>query len=247
MSPVKAMKNSLNPMKINHRYTLSLLALASLPWLGGCSSQNFSSGLDTSKLSSVSGLNQVTGAEDYRIGAADLLDVKVFQADELSRAVRVDAHGNITLPLVGKIPVAGLTQSEAEQKLASIMQQNLLQNPQVTVFIKEYTSQRVTLEGEFKKPGVYPIAGQTTVLQAIAMAAGPSDLAATDKAVLFRRQGAQSKAYLVDLNAIRNGQIPDPYVRNDDRIVMHRSNSRFWVREAASILSPIATINSLVN
>ena len=215
---------------------------------GGCSSQSFSSiSDDVAVKTTKNSLESTTGAEDYRIGTADLLDIKVFQADELSREVRVDAHGNITLPLVGKIPVAGLTQSDAEQKLASIMQQNLLQNPQVTLFIKEYTSQRVTLEGQFKKPGVYPIAGQTSVLQAIAMAEGPSELAATDKVVLFRRQGAQSKAHLIDLNAIRSGKAPDPYVRNDDRIVMHRSDSRFWIRETATLLSPFATLDRLIN
>ena len=228
-------------MKMNKFYTTLLLAVFFVT--SGCSNQSFS----TDNLASPNTLMQTSGVEDYRIGAADLLDIKVFQADELSREVRVDAHGNITLPLVGKIPVAGLTQSEAEQKLASIMQRNLLQNPQVTVFIKEFTSQRVTVEGQVKKPGVYPLAGQTSVLQAIAMAEGPSDLAATDKVVLFRRQGNQSKAHLIDLNAIRNGKAPDPYVRNDDRIVIHRSDSRFWMRETATLLSPFATLNGLIN
>lgn len=228
-------------MKMKKFYTVPLLAIFCIT--SGCSSQS----LSMENAASPNALMQVSGVEDYRIGASDLLDIKVFQADELSREVRVDAHGDITLPLIGKVPVAGLTQSEAEQKLASIMQQNLLQNPQVTVFIKEHTAQRVTIEGQVKKPGVYPIAGQTSVLQAIAMAEGPSDLAATDKVVLFRRQGGQSKAHLLDLNAIRNGKAPDPYIRNDDRIVMHRSDSRFWIRETASILSPVNTLDRIFN
>jgi polysaccharide export outer membrane protein len=231
-------------MNMNNFHLFALLCALLL--IGGCSSSTVVNAEDGKTLTAgARGLDYTAGAEDYRLGAADLLEIKVFQADELSREVRVDAHGSITLPLLGKIQVAGLTQSETEQKLANLMQQNLLQNPQVTVFIKEFTSQRVTVEGQVKKPGVYPIAGQATVLQAIAMAEGPSDLAATDKVVLFRRHGQQNKTYLVDLNAIRNGQAPDPYVRNDDRIVMHRSDSRYWMRETATLLSPLSVLNTL--
>ena len=231
-------------MKMNKCYIIPVIV--TLYVASGCSSQPFA----TTNDAAVAPTHLATansGVEDYRIGASDLLDIKVFQADELSRAVRVDAHGNITLPLIGKVSLAGLTQSAAEQKLASIMQQNLLQNPQVTVFIKEYTSQRVTLEGQVNKPGVYPIAGQTTVLQAIAMAQGPNNLAATHQVMLFRREGAQNKQYAIDLDAIRKGKIPDPYVRNDDRIVVPRSDGRYWVREAATLLSPLSTLNTLVN
>jgi len=233
-----------NPMNTN---SLCLFALSFVLFVSSGCSNNTLNTSDGKTVAGLQGLNATSGAEDYRIGASDLLDIKVFQAEELSREVRVDAHGNITLPLLGTIPVAGLTQSGAEQKLASIMQQNLLQNPQVTIFIKEYTAQRVTVEGEAKKPGVYPIAGQMTVLQAIAMAEGPSDLAATDQVALFRRQGQQSKVYMIDLDAIRSGQAQDPYVRNDDRIVMHRSGSRFWLREAGALLSPMVSMKTLTN
>jgi polysaccharide export outer membrane protein len=85
-----------------------------------------------------------------------------------------------------------------------------------------------------------------TVLQAIALGGGPSALAATDKVVLFRRDGEQSKGYLIDLDAIRSGKLADPYVRNDDRIVVHRSDSRYWLREVGTLLNPITTLNGLM-
>lgn len=192
-------------------------------------------------------LDYMAGATDYRIGSSDLLDIKVFQAEELSREVRVDPQGNITLPLLGNIKAAGQTQSGLEQQLASLMRKNMLQNPQVSVFIKENTAQRVTVEGQVKKPGVYPIAGQATILQSIAMAEGLSELAAADKVVLFRNSGQHTKAYQLNLTAIRDGKARDPYVRNDDRIVVHRSDSRFWVRETAALLSPFSVLNRIVN
>ncbi|WGZ96197.1 MAG: polysaccharide biosynthesis/export family protein [Candidatus Thiothrix putei] len=222
------------------------LAIAILTLSGtGCSS---SPAISTTPSATISGLDATTTqAEDYRIGDSDLLDIKVFRADELSREVRVDADGNITLPLLGKVAVNGLTQSATETKLAELfVSKRLLKNPQITVFIKERTSQRITLEGEVSKPGIYPISGQVTVLQAMALGGGPSALAATDKVVLFRRDGEQSKGYLIDLGAIRGGKLADPYVRNDDRIVVHRSDSRYWLREAGTLLNPLTTLNGLV-
>ena len=222
-------------MKINK--LILLIAIFSLSSLWGCSSSPSSPG--DAEAAAKAGtifsdnreLDYVSGTEDYRIGPSDLLEIKVFQAEELSRDVRVDPQGNITLPLLGKIPVAGQTQAGLEQKLAELMQKTMLQNPQVTVFIKEFTSQRVTVEGEVSKPGVYPISGQATVLQAIAMSEGLTNLASPDKVVLFRRSGQQTKAYHLDLEAIRDGKARDPFVRNDDRIVVHRSDSRFWMKE----------------
>lgn len=192
-------------------------------------------------------LDYMAGATDYRIGPSDLLDIKVFQAEELSREVRVDPQGNITLPLLGNIKAAGQTQSGLEQQLASLMQKSMLQNPQVSVFIKENTAQRVTVEGEVKKPGIYPISGQATLLQSIAMSEGLNNLAAADKVVLFRNNGQQTKAYQINLNAIRDGKTRDPFIRNDDRIVVHRSDSRFWLRETAALLSPFSVLSNIAN
>lgn len=234
-------------MNIN-RFIL-LIIMLSLSIVSGCSSTPGSAdaGMEggTSVFTNSRELDYVAGAEDYRIGPSDLLEIQVFQAEELSRDVRVDPQGNITLPLLGNIKAAGQTQSGLEKQLASLMQKNMLQNPQVTVFIKENTAQRVTVEGEVKKPGVYPISGQATVLQSIAMAEGLSNLAAPDKIVLFRNSGQQTKAYQINMTAIRDGKARDPYVRNDDRIVVHRSDSRFWLRETAALLSPFSVLNTI--
>ncbi len=114
-----------------------------------------------------------TGApsvEDYRIGSQDLLELQVFGIDALNRTVRVNSRGFISLPLVGLVQAAGLTSEELEEALAAKLAQDYLQNPQVSVFIKEFTSQRVTVEGAVKKPGVYPLKGRTSLLQTLATA-----------------------------------------------------------------------------
>lgn len=171
-------------------------------------------------------LSNQQGRPTYRIGPSDLLEIKVFQAEELSRQVRVDQRGNITLPLMGTIRVAGLSQGELEKRLADLLGKNLLQNPQVSVFIKEFTAQRVTVEGEVKQQGVFPISGQVSVLQVIAMAGGLGDQALANQVMLFRKEGNGTRNYQIDLDMIRKGTANDPYVQNDDRIVVQRGVER---------------------
>lgn len=196
----------------------------------------------------------------YRIGASDLLEIKVFQADELSRQVRVDQRGNITLPLMGTIRVAGMSQGELEKRLADLMGANLLQNPQVSVFIKEFTAQRVTVEGEVQKQGVYPLTGQVSVLQAIALAGGLGEFAAADKVVLFRKHNNGVRNYSINLDAIRSGQAHDPLLQNDDRIVVQRLEEQrvtvdgevvkpgvFPYKEQITIMQAIAMAQGLSN
>ena len=159
----------------------------------------------------------------YLIGQSDLLDIKVFQAGELSGEARVDERGAITLPLLGSVRIAGLTKVQAEQRLIELLGANLLQNPQVSIFIKQFTNRRITVEGEVDKQGVYPLRGKITVLQAIAMAGGLGEKAKPDSVALFRKQGASSRVYYLDISLIREGRVSDPFVMNDDRIVVQRS------------------------
>ncbi|PWQ95790.1 SLBB domain-containing protein [Leucothrix pacifica] len=205
-------------------------------------------------------LAQYRSNDVYRIGPSDLLNIKVFQASELSGEVRVDQRGSITLPLIGNIRVAGLTQVQAEQRLAQLLGANLLQNPQVSVFIKEFTNQRVTVEGEVRKPGVYPLSGQVTLLQAIAMSGGLGERAKVDTVAVFRKQGSGHRVYYVDIDLIREGQANDPFVRNDDRIVIQRMETQrvtvegevkkpgvFTFEEPTTVLQSIALSQGLTS
>ena len=109
---------------------------------------------------------------DYRIGPNDLMDVEVFGVPDLKRTIRVNSSGQISLALVGSVAVAGLSAQAAEALIAQKYTEKYLQNPQVSLFIREFTSQRITLEGAVAKPGIYPITGQVTLLRALALAGG---------------------------------------------------------------------------
>jgi polysaccharide export outer membrane protein len=179
-------------------------------------------------------------ADDYRIGAQDLLEIQVFGVDNLRRDVRVNSRGAISLPLVGTVMVGGLTGEEAETLIAQKYEKDFLQDPQVSVFIKEYTSQRITLEGAVAKPGIYPIRGETSLMQAIAIAGGQGALSDLHEVMVYRREGADRKIYQYDLDKIRNGEAEDPSIVNDDVIVVKRSPGRVAIRD--SILGDIINI-----
>ena len=107
---------------------------------------------------------------DYRIGPKDLLEITVFGLPELTQTVRVSEDGSITMSLLGRVEVFGLTAQELEKKLASLLDQHNTRNARVTVFIREY--QKVSVIGAVGRPGMYELIGPTTLLEAIAQAGG---------------------------------------------------------------------------
>lgn len=175
---------------------------------------------------STTAIGAYKGVSEYRIGPQDLLEISVFQVAELNRTVRVNTTGDISLPLVGVMKAGGRTVQELEADIAKNLDAKFLQNPQVTVFVKEFTSQRVTLEGAVKKPGIYPLTGRTSLLQAIAMAEGLDQLADLRGIIIFRTVDGKKMGARFDIKAIRSGAAPDPQVYGDDIIVIDQSGSK---------------------
>lgn len=123
---------------------------------------------------------------DYRIGRQDLLQIDVFDVDELDQTVRVSEDGTISMPLLGRLEVAGLTKGELEAMIARLLEERFVRNPQVTVFVKEYESKKVAVSGAVKKPGSYEMLGSKTLLEMISLAGGlDSDLG--PEIIIFRR------------------------------------------------------------
>ena len=177
-----------------------------------------------------------TGVSDYRIGPLDLLEVSVFQVEDLHREVRVNSTGYISLPLIGAVQAGGKTVPELEAGIAAKLTENYLQDPQVSVFVKEFTSQRITVEGAVKKPGIFPITGRTTLLQIMALSEGLDPLADESTVVVFRTAGGERMAAVFDLRDIRGGKIEDPQVYGDDVVVVERSGSKTAVRSITDTL-----------
>ena len=179
--------------------------------------------------------------DDYRIGPSDLLEISVFQVPELSRTVRVNARGGLTLPLIGEIQAGGLTGQQLETLLAQKLKETYLQDPQVSVFIKEFVSQRVTVGGSVNKAGVFPISGKTTLMQAIAMAGGLHKLANENDIKVFRdKQDGSREVLAYDLEPIRKGQMADPQLHTSDVIEVGESGGRAAFKEITEAIRDIS-------
>lgn len=165
-------------------------------------------------------------ANDYRIAPLDKLTINVFQVEQLSGDYQVDLTGKIAMPLVGTVDAADMTTAELQDHLASVLSENYLRNPDVTVGILEATGSSITLEGSINKPGIYPTFGNITLVQAIAMAGGLDDNANPRTVVIFRQIDGQRMAAGFDLTSIRQGEESDPEVYRGDIIVVDGSQLR---------------------
>src|SRR6202162_5899374 len=132
------------------------------------------------------------GAEEYRIGAEDLLEITVFETSELNRTLRVSASGEITLPLVGPVRAAGLTPQALESVGEELLRRTYLKDPHVGVLVREMQSHAVSVFGAVKKPGVYQIRGEKTVVEILSLAEGLAEDAGDT--VLIERGGGLNTA-----------------------------------------------------
>jgi polysaccharide biosynthesis/export protein len=116
-------------------------------------------------------LSSVDPTADYVIGPEDLLEIEVLQADDLKKEVRVNYRGFIGLPVIGQVKAQGLTPGQLEKELTQRLEK-YLNDPFVTVYIKEYKSRKIAVTGAVNKPQVYSVVGQKYLLDMIFMAEG---------------------------------------------------------------------------
>jgi polysaccharide export outer membrane protein len=170
-------------------------------------------------------------AADYRIGAQDVLEVNVFGIEDLKREVQVDNGGNVSLPLVGPMKAGGRTPGEFSEDVEKALKAKYMRDPQVIVTVKNAQSQRVTIDGAVNKPGVYPLSGPTTLLQAISLGGGPDQkLANVKKVAVFRQVGGKRHAATFNLNEIRAGKTDDPQIYGNDIVVVDTSGGSKFIQ-----------------
>jgi len=122
---------------------------------------------------------------EYKLGPGDLIEVGVFGVEGYRHTLRISANGMVNLPLIDAVNAGGLTAAELEQRLAELLGKDVIKNPQVSVFVKEYRSQPVYVLGAVRSPGQYLITMQMRVVDAISMAGGA--LPTADDAVMIQR------------------------------------------------------------
>jgi polysaccharide export outer membrane protein len=165
--------------------------------------------------------------EDYRLGAGDLLKIAVFDHDELGIEARISQSGNITFPLLGQVPVAGLSTRDAELLLARrLIEGGFVKQPQISVLVSEYQSQKVSVMGQVARPGQYPLDASKRVLDALALAGGVLNDTAAEDVTLVR---ADSTRVIIDLQKLFDGDPAANLVVQDGDTVFVAHAPQFYI------------------
>ena len=145
---------------------------------------------------------------NYRLAVNDLVNVKVFQEEDLTTSTRIAADGTINLPLLGQVRIAGQTAQEASRQIAKALDARFLVNPQVNVTVTAYARRRFTILGQVVKAGAYNLQFQDSLdlLEAIGMAGGYTRAANPAKIVVKRRIGERDTIFEVNGKEIAQGQ-----------------------------------------
>ncbi|WP_380787433.1 polysaccharide biosynthesis/export family protein [Sphingomonas sp. R86521] len=164
---------------------------------------------------------------EYRINVQDTLNITVFREPDMSvEAAPVETGGTLVLPLIGRVVAAGKTTEELSKEIQSVLASRYLVDPRVSVIVMESRAQNVTVDGAVNTPGVYGLQGDTTLLQAIALARGATRTATFDKVAIFRHIDGKRYGALFDMGEIRAGRLEDPILQSGDYVVVGTSGAK---------------------
>jgi polysaccharide export outer membrane protein len=176
---------------------------------------------------------------DYLLGPEDVLDITVWGHEDLKRTIPVSLEGTISFPMIGKVRVAGKSTQQLEKELARILGDGYLKNPQITVTVKEYKSQKVFVMGQVEKPGTYPVTKDNTLLFVLSQAGGPATekgKAAGEEVVIVRpknhahrsmtlEEAAEKRETIIKVN-LKDALAGDPKhnitIKDGDSIIVPR-------------------------
>jgi polysaccharide export outer membrane protein len=186
--------------------------------------------------------DQYASNQSFAIAPLDRLRIDVYGMQELSqRIVQVDSNGQIAFPFAGTLDVGGKTPAEVSTMIDRALRANYVRDPQVTVNLEQAAPRGVTVYGEVREPGVYPVSGRMTLMRAIASAKGLGEFASQDEVVVFRSVNGQNLAAIYSMNAIRSGAYPDPEIFSNDVIAVGDSPARRAFRDVINAAGLITT------
>lgn len=185
---------------------------------------------------------------EYRINPQDRLTITVFREPDMSvEEAPVETGGTLVLPLIGRIKAAGKTTAGLAGEIQSQLGARYLVDPRVSVIVAESKAQSVTVDGAVGIPGVYGLQGDTTLLQAIALARGATRTATFDKVAVFRTINGQRHGALFNIADIRGGQAADPVLQSGDYVVVGTSGIKALGYDLLSLAPAAALFVPLLN
>ena len=166
-------------------------------------------------------------APDYRLQPEDVLNITVYEQPDLTTRARIASEGNISLPLLGEIKAGGFTVNGLKNEIETLLEKDYLVNPQVQIFIEQYHTKQISVLGAVKKPGKYDMntEKEITVLEAVAMAGGFSDVAAINGTRIIRGENGKERTIRVRVTDItkRGKKDRDVVLKPGDIIIVPES------------------------
>lgn len=158
-------------------------------------------------------------AMDYRIGPKDLIEIKVYELPELDQTVRVAEDGTVSLAVIGKVAVNGLTAQELEKKLGEILDQKYTKAAHVTVIIREH--QKIAILGAVGRPGLYEMVGPTSLFQILSEAGGLTPQAGKEIHILREKSPGNKERIILNLDEVlKSGQTSEIMMQPRDEIIV---------------------------
>lgn len=161
-------------------------------------------------------------ANDATLGARDIIEVRVFQHDDLTGVFEISPECTISYPLIGSVEVCGRTPPEIERNIRERLSDGYIKEPQVSVLVKEYKSKSVSVFGQVKQPGTLPYAGGMTVVEAISQAGGFTEMARKNAVTVTRVDKGKKTNYTVPVESIGEGKADNFVVRPGDVVFVPR-------------------------
>lgn len=203
---------------------LSVAWVWMLMHLAGVQAQSPNAGNEAVPALGVGSTNQAS-LSSYRIRSGDLLELKVYQEDDLNAKVRVEADGAVVLPLLGRVMVRGQTVEEAQRLIHDRLESEFLNNPQLALSVTEFAPQRYSVMGQVSRPGVFviPPGERVTLLQGIAMAGGYTKIASPSNVKVKRRSLSGVEVLSVNAKTMTSDPTKTFFLEPDDEILVGES------------------------
>ena len=186
----------------------------------------------------------------YRFGPQELLNIEVVGAEPLSGQFLTDAEGNLVYPLIGEIPISGLSPREASDAIAAQLRGEYLVDPQVRVIPLDFKQPTISIGGQVERPGNYEIKTKPSLLRVVNEAGGLAEYAKLDDILIMRTVRGQQYIGLYNIGAIQRGNYPDPTVYPEDIVMVGDSPERRRIDrilEFAPVLSSTVLILNQLN
>ena len=233
---------SRSPAKVAGRVVVGLLMLA----VSACmSTRGGPIAYDQGTFQAPDAPRVATLESGYRIEPMDTVTVKVFRLPDLSGDYQVDLTGQISMPLIGEVRAVDLTTAQLDDVLTKKFGEKYLENPDISVGIKDSARRNITVDGAVKNAGAFPAVGETSLMQAIAPAGGVTEDANARRIAVFRTIDGKRQAAAFDLVSIRRGEMPDPKIYPGDIVVVDGNSVKGTWRQIMSSIPLLAIFGPL--